>query len=65
MNDNPICCGKKMIKRDTDRMLTTYPPKVIWVWWCGNCGSSKEGGAWAVVGLGDDYWKCQWEKENQ
>lgn len=36
-------CGKKMIKRSSNIVLTSYPPQYPWYWWCG-CGKTREGG---------------------
>lgn len=37
-------CGKLMIRRYSDRVLTTYPAQHPWYWWCGGCGRKEEGG---------------------
>ena len=36
-------CGKRMIKRDTGIVLTSYPAQHPWNWWCG-CGHTEPGG---------------------
>lgn len=40
-----ICsiCGKKMIKRYANYVLTSYPPQYPWSWWCA-CGHTEPGG---------------------
>ena len=36
-------CGKKMIRRNANYVLCTYPPIQPWDWWCA-CGHTEKGG---------------------
>lgn len=60
-----IChiCGKKMIKRYANYVLTSYPPQYPWDWWCA-CGHTELGG----VDRGqtdEEILKERWEQENR
>jgi len=57
-------CGKKMIRRSTGVVLTSYPAQYPWNWWCG-CGHSVEGGVEHAVFLPEDDIKRAWKKINQ
>ena len=59
----PCVCGKKMIKRYSNRVILTDPPKFPWYWWCGGCRREEEGGI--EVGKTDEQRnKEAWERAN-
>ena len=56
-------CGKKMIKRYTGQVLTSYPPQYPWYWWCG-CGETRDGGI-EQGKTEEQLAKEEWEKANE
>jgi hypothetical protein len=57
-------CGKKMIKRYTNEVLTSYPPQYPWNWWCGGCGHTERGGIERGRSMEDGYQQA-WEAANK
>jgi hypothetical protein len=43
MNTKTCICGKKMIRRNSDVVMTSNPPQWNWFWWCA-CGHQEYGG---------------------
>ena len=41
--DKACKCGKRMILRFTNRVLTSYPAQYPQEWWCGGCGAIEDG----------------------
>ena len=56
-------CGKKMIKRYENYVLTSYPPQYPWYWWC-KCGYTEEGGIDKGITIEELYDKL-WEETNR
>jgi hypothetical protein len=47
---NKVCpkCGKNMIRKYRNLVLTSMPPQYPWIWWCA-CGHEERGGVDAGV----------------
>jgi hypothetical protein len=55
-------CGKQMIRRYRDYILCTYPPQLVWYWWCG-CGHIEPGGVEGTP-LPEETAQQEWERAN-
>ncbi len=55
-------CGKRMIQRASDLVLTSYPPQYPWDWWCG-CGHTERGGV-TVGQTREQVDRARWEAVN-
>ncbi len=55
-------CGKKMIKRDTRTIFTSYPAQYPWYWWCG-CKHTEKGGVRRDL-TEDELCQKEWEEAN-